>query len=120
MAGTAGASAAAWVRPALAAAARCDTSGALRPMARTAARSGRIGATRVAAAVSAAACRRAGHEVGARGRRRDDDHPVVAPTPSGKRRSPMVTDGQSPGTAQLAGQARAVGTAQMTADLGAA
>jgi hypothetical protein len=32
----------------------------------------------------------------------------------------MVTDGQNPGTAQLAGQARAVGTAQMTADLGAA
>jgi hypothetical protein len=58
MARTAGASAAAWVRPALAAAVRCDTSGALRPMARTAARSGRISATRVPAAVSAAACRR--------------------------------------------------------------
>jgi len=52
---TAGASAAAWARPALAAAARRDTSSTLRPMARTAARSGRTSTTRAPAAVSAAA-----------------------------------------------------------------
>src|SRR6516165_11138492 len=55
---TAGASASAWARPALAAAARRDTSSTLRPMARTAARSGRTSATRAPAAVSAAACLR--------------------------------------------------------------
>ena len=52
---TAGASAVAWARPALAAAARRDTSSTLRPMARTAARSGRTSTTRAPAAVSAAA-----------------------------------------------------------------
>ena len=46
---TAGASAAAWARPALAAAARRDTSSTLRPMARMAARSGRTSATRAPA-----------------------------------------------------------------------
>jgi hypothetical protein len=54
---TADASAAAWARPALAAAARRDTLSTLRPVARTAARSGRASATRAPAAVSAAACR---------------------------------------------------------------
>ena len=53
----AGASAAACARPALAAAARRDTSSTLRPMARMAARSGRTSATRAPAAVRGAASR---------------------------------------------------------------
>lgn len=110
---TAGASAAAWARPAAAAAARRDTSSTLRPMARMAARSGRTSATRAPAAVSAAACRRGlamkptPAATGATMTTRS--YPcarsalaTVRMPPSMKRRSPIVTGGQIPGTAQLA------------------
>ena len=99
--------------PAAAAAARRDRSSTLRPMARRAARSGRTSTTRAPAAVSAAACRwglvmwPAPLVTGATMTTRW--YPAARSAlaieripPSMNRRSPMVTGGQTPGTAQLA------------------